>query len=149
MTIRWLLASLHLLALGFGLGAAYARARALRGTLDDAGLSRVFLADRWWAIAGVLWIVTGVLRAFFGFEKGTAFYMGTGLFHAKLGLVVLILVLEVWPMVTLMRWRKARRAGESPDTSAARTLARISHAQAGFVVLIVLLATAIARGMWR
>jgi putative membrane protein len=149
MTLRWILASLHLLALGLGLGAAYARSRALRGPLDAAGLSRVFLADMWWGIAGVLWIVTGVLRAFFGIEKGTEYYMATGLFHAKLGLVLLILVLEVWPMATLMRWRAQRRGGGTVDTSAARAIARISHAQAGFVVIIVLLATAISRGMWR
>lgn len=149
MTIQWLLASLHLLALGIGLGAAYARSRSLRGPLDDAGLSRVFLADTWWGIAGILWIVTGVLRAFFGFGKGAEFYLSTGLFHAKLGLVVVILALEVWPMVTLMRWRRQRREGQSPDTSAARAIARISHAQAGLVVIIVFLATAIARAMWR
>jgi putative membrane protein len=149
MTLRWILATLHLLALGFGLGAAYARSRALKGKLDDAGLSRVFLADTWWGIAGLLWIVTGVIRAFFGVEKGTAYYMGTGLFHAKLGLVVVILALEVLPMTTLIRWRSQRKRGETPDTSKARALAAISHAQAGIAVIIVLLATAIARGMWR
>lgn len=149
MTLRWILASLHLLALGFGLGGAYARARALRGPLDDTGLSRVFLADLWWGVAGLLWITTGLVRAFSGVEKGAAYYLGTGLFHAKLGLVVVILALEAWPMATLMRWRAQRRAGGPVDTSAARAIARISHAQAGIVFLIVFLATAIARGMWR
>ncbi|HMB70721.1 MAG TPA: DUF2214 family protein [bacterium] len=149
MELRWILATLHLLALGFGLGGAYARSRALKGTLDDAGLSRVFLADLWWGIAGLLWIVTGVIRAFFGVEKGTAYYMGTGLFHAKLGLVVLILALEVLPMTTLIRWRAQRKRGETPDTSNAGTLAKISHSQAGIVVIIVFLAAAISRGMFR
>jgi putative membrane protein len=149
MTLRWILASLHLFALGIGLGAAYARSRALRGTLDDAGLSRVFLADLWWGIAGVLWIATGLVRAFTGIEKGAEFYLGTGLFHAKLGLVAVIVLLETWPMITLMRWRAQRRGGGTVDTSESRAIARISHAQAGIVVIIVFLATAIARGMWR
>lgn len=147
MLTRWLLASLHLIALGLGLGAVYVRSRALRGTLDDAGLSRVFFSDALWGVAGLLWLVTGLLRAFAGFEKGTAYYLSTGLFHAKLGLFVVILVLEAWPMTALMRWRSQRRRGETVDTSAARALARISHAQAGLVVIIVFLATAIARGM--
>ena len=149
MTVSWLLATLHLLALGLGLGAAYARARALKGTLDDAGFSRVFLSDALWGVAGFLWISTGVMRAFFGFEKGTAFYMSTGLFHAKLALVLAILALEIWPMVTLIRWRAQRRAGQTVDTSKARALAKISHAQAGITVIIVFLATAIARGIGR
>lgn len=149
MTTQWILAVLHLLALGIGLGAAYTRSRALKGPLDDAALSRVFLADSWWAVAGVLWIGTGVMRAFLGFGKGTEYYMGTGLFHAKLGLVVAILVLEAIAMPTLMRWRKQRRAGQPVDASKARMLAMISHSQAGIVVIIVFLAAAIARGMWR
>lgn len=149
MTLRWILAWLHLLALGFGLGGAYARSRALRGPLDEAGFARLFLANRWWGIAGILWLVTGILRAFTGIEKGAAYYLSYGLFHAKLGLIVLILVLEVRPMMTLLRWRAQLRRGETPDTSSARSLAKISHTQAGIVVIIVLLATAIARGMWR
>jgi len=149
MIALWILAALHVLALGIGLGASYARARALRGPLDDAGLARVFLADGWWGVAGALWIVTGVMRAFFGFGKGTEYYLSTGLFHAKLGLFVVILLLEAWPAVTLLKWRRQRRAGGPVDTSRAPALARISHAQAGLVVVVVFLATAIARGMWR
>jgi putative membrane protein len=147
MTLRWIFATLHLLALGLGLGAVYARAKSLRGPLDDAGLSRVFLADAFWGLAGLLWLITGLARAFGGLEKGTAYYLSQGLFHAKLGLFVVVLVLEIWPMITLARWRYARRAGNLPDTSKARALAAISHAQAGIVVVIVFLATAIARGL--
>ena len=54
--LRWTLAALHLTALGFGLGAVWVRARALRGPFDPAGLHRVFAADSWWALAGALWI---------------------------------------------------------------------------------------------
>ncbi len=147
MTIRWLVATLHLLALGIGLGSVYARARALRGPLDDAGLSRVFLADNFWALAGFLWLTTGLARAFGGLEKGTAYYLHEPLFHTKLTLFVVIVLLELRPIVVLMRWRGQRRRREPVDTSAARTLARLSHAQAGLVLLIVFLATAIARGL--
>jgi len=143
----WLFATLHLLALGLGLGAVYARAKSLRGKLDDAGLARVFLADSFWGLAGILWLVTGLARAFGGLEKGTAYYLARPLFHAKLGLFVLVLALEIWPMTTLARWRFARRAGNLPDTSRARALSAVSHAQAGIVVVIVFLATAIARGL--
>ena len=47
LTVRWLFAALHLLALGIGLGAVWARGRALRGTLDPAGRRRAFAADSW------------------------------------------------------------------------------------------------------
>ncbi|MCI0434527.1 MAG: DUF2214 family protein [Gemmatimonadetes bacterium] len=73
MTLRWLIVSLHLLALPLGLGAITARARALRGPFDDAGLRRIFRADSLWGLAALLWISTGVGRAFGGLEKGTAY----------------------------------------------------------------------------
>ena len=50
--LRWLLAALHLTALGIGLGAVWVRAGPLRGPLDPAGLRRIFAADSWWALAG-------------------------------------------------------------------------------------------------
>lgn len=44
MAIRWLFATLHLLALGIGLGAVGARGRALQAELAPAELRRVFSA---------------------------------------------------------------------------------------------------------
>jgi hypothetical protein len=49
MMVRWLFAALHLLALGIGLGAVWARGRGLQGELDETGLQRVFYTDTWWA----------------------------------------------------------------------------------------------------
>jgi putative membrane protein len=147
MTLRWLLAAIHLLGLGIGLGAIFARARALRGTLDPAGLRRVFTADALWGVAALIWVATGLWRAFGGVEKGSAFYLGNSVFHAKMGLFGLILALEVWPMVTLIKWRSRAARGDGIDTSAARTLAGISDVQTALIVLMVLAATALARGI--
>ena len=147
MTLRWMLAFIHLLALGIGLGAVWVRARALRGTLDPAGLRRVFGADTLWGVAAALWIGTGVWRAFGGVEKGTTYYVTNPFFHAKMGFLFLILALEVRPMVTLIRWRARQGKAEAIDTSPARALARISEVQAVLVVMMVLAATALARGI--
>lgn len=144
--LRWALATIHLTALGIGLGAVWARGRALTGTLDGAGLRRVFTADSWWALAAVLWIGTGLLRAFAGFEKGTAYYVHNHLFWTKMGLLGLILVLEIHPMIVLIRWRVDLARGATVDTRAAPALARVSAAQALLVLLMVLAATAMARG---
>jgi putative membrane protein len=146
MWLRWLLASLHLLALGIGLAAVWLRAWTLRAPLDRDNLRRVFLADTFWAVAAVIWIVTGLLRAFAGFEKGTTYYLQNDAFLLKMALLGLILVLEVWPMVTLIRWRIAMGRGASPRTTAASAIARISWVQTALVILMVLAATAMARG---
>ena len=81
-----------------------------------------------------------------GLEKDTGYYFQNHLFLTKMALLVLILVLEVWPMITLIKWRRRVTAGEPPVTNTARALARISFAQAGLVVLMVFLAAAMARG---
>jgi putative membrane protein len=141
-----IVSALHVLALAIGLPAVYLRARALRGPLDDAGFRRLFAADNVWGIAALLWVVTGVWRAFGGLEKGTAFYLSSPLFWIKLGLFVLIVVLELRPMLTLIRWRRERGRGQAPDTSSARAMFVLSHAEMGLVVLMVFVAAFMARG---
>jgi putative membrane protein len=149
MMLRLTLAWLHLVALGIGLGAIVARARAIRGTLDTARLRRVFFADSAWGIAALLWISTGLWRLLAGTEKPTGYYVASHAFRAKMGLLVLILVLEAWPMVTLIRWRmRVARGTFAPDASAARRIAAISYVQAALVVLMVAAAVAMARGFW-
>jgi putative membrane protein len=145
--IRWLFAALHLLGLGIGLGAVWARARALRGPLDPAGLRRVFYADGWWGVAAAIWIGTGLVRVIGGLEKSMDYYLQNHLFWGKMTLLLAILVLEVSPMVTLVRWRIQLGRGETPDTRLAGRFASISCLQAVLVLLMVLAATALARGI--
>jgi putative membrane protein len=146
MSIRLLLAGLHLLALGIGLGAVWARGRALASPLDAAGLRAVFLSDTWWGIAGFLWIGTGLWRFLAGVEKDTGYYLQNHLFLTKMALLAVVLALEIRSVIALTGWRRRVSAGGQPDTTPARRLARISFAQAGLVVLMVFLAAAMARG---
>jgi putative membrane protein len=146
MTLRWLLAAVHLLALGLGLGAVWARGRALRGDVDASALRRAFYADTWWGVAAFLWIGTGLARAFGGFEKGSFYYLHNHLFWTKMALLAAILILELRPMITLIQWRREVARADLPDTRAARRFAQISFIQAALVVLMVLAATAMARG---
>ena len=143
---RLLLAGLHLLALGIGLGAVWARARALSSRHSAESLRAVFLADTWWGVAALLWVSTGVWRLVAGLEKNTAYYFQNHLFLTKMALFAIILALEVWPIITLIAWRRRVMRGEQPDVSAAPLLARISFAQAGLVLLMIFLAAGMARG---
>jgi putative membrane protein len=147
MTARWLAASVHLLALGIGLGAVWARGQALRSPPAPVALRQVFFVDTLWGLAAFLWISTGLWRLLAGLEKGTGYYLQNHVFLSKMGLLALVLLLEIKPMVTLIRWRRAVSRGETPDTRGAALLARISFVQAGLIVLMVFAATAMARGI--
>jgi putative membrane protein len=146
MITRLLLAGLHLLGLGIGLGAVWARGRALTSRLDAEGLRSVFRADNFWGVAAALWIGTGLWRILAGPEKDTGYYFHNHIFLGKMALFAIILALEIRPMITLIAWRRRVARGEQPDTRAAPLLARLSFAQAGIVVLVVFLAAAMARG---
>ena len=141
-----IVSALHLFALALGLPSVFLRGRALKRPLDRDGFARLFAADSVWGIAAVLWLVTGLLRAFGGLEKGSAFYLASRLFWLKLALFALVLALEVWPMTTFIRWRHVLARGGSPDTSAAGTLAHINHAEMALVAIIVFVASFMARG---
>jgi len=143
-----IVAALHYLALAIGLPAVFLRGRALKGTLDDAGFRRLFAADTAWGVAAALWVVTGLLRAFGGLEKGSAYYLQSHLFYVKMGLFLAIVALEIRPMLTLMRWRQARRRGSRVDTSRAPALFQVNHIQLGLAVVMVFVASAMARGLW-
>lgn len=92
-------------------------------------------------------MITGLLRAFAGYEKGTDYYLHQPLFHIKMTLFVIILLLEILPMVTLIKWRIALGRGSSIDTNRATLFARISHLQALLIVLMVVAASGMARGV--
>ena len=147
--LRLVLAALHLIALGIGLGAVWARANALSRPLDIAAMQRAFRADAWWGFAALLWIGTGVWRLFAATEKSTAYYLHNHVFFAKMGFLALVLILEIGPMITLIRWRQIAGRGTSawnPNPAAARRIARISYVEAMLIIAMVFAAVAMARG---
>ena len=145
--ISAVVSSLHLLALAIGLPSVFMRGRALQGSLDADGLRRLLAADNIWGVAAVLWIATGLLRAFGGLEKGTDFYLRSPLFWTKMALFLLILLLEVRPMVTFIRWRIELGRGLPVDTAVARRLYTLNHIELALVVVMVFVAGMMARGI--
>src|SRR5262249_28391956 len=128
MIISALLSAVHVLTLALGLGAIYVRGRALAGPLDDAGWRRLFAADDAWGVAALLWIGSGIARVFFG-GKEPGFYWHNGLFWMKLAMFGLVFVLELKPMLTFIRARRARRRQTAPPRFAVATFQRINTAE--------------------
>jgi putative membrane protein len=148
--LRIALAASHLLALALGLGAVFVRSGALLARpLSRRDLARAFKADAFWGVAAFLWIGTGLWRLLGSTEKSTSYYWGNHAFLTKIGLFGAILLLELYPMITLIRWRRAAaRGGDGwvPPEHTARRIAGIGHLEALLVIVMVVLATAMARG---
>lgn len=148
MLVHWFLAAVHLLAFALALWAVLTRGTAFaRLAGKDGNPQRVLMADNLWGLSALVLLVTGAMRAFGGFEKGTDYYLHQPLFHLKMTLFVLILLLELAPMVMLIKWRIALARGGTPVTVRARLYARISHVEALLLVLLVIAATGMARGV--
>jgi putative membrane protein len=147
--LRVIVAGFHLLALGLGLYSVLTRGNSLRDPLTPQSLQRVFRSDNIWGFAALLWIATGLWRLF-KLEKGTEYYFANSFFLTKMTLFLLIFVLEIWPMITLIRWRVSARKGVPPQdfvtAPVARRIAAISHVEALLVVLMMFCAAAMARG---
>lgn len=149
--LRIVLATVHLLALGIGLASIFARARTMNDvSVSPDALRRGFAADTWWGISALLWISTGLWRAIGGFEKTPSYYWTNHVFYAKMSLLVLVILLEIWPMVILIRWRVAERRGALPPAASmhatGKRIARISDVQTLLVVGMVIAAVMLARG---
>lgn len=147
MTLRWLLALLHLLALPMGVAGVYLRARALRALGRGGEAGAAVTADLWWGIAAFIWIATGLVRWLAGVEKPASYYSYNWLFHTKMTLLLLILLLEIRPIIVIGRWRGRLRKGQPIDTAAAHAMATTSTIQFVLVVLMIVAATGMARGI--
>lgn len=144
-----LVASFHYIALALGLGGLFMRGRYLRGLQAKKDLVQNLLAaDNAWGVAALLWIVTGLLRAFAGLEKGTQFYLQSPLFWVKMGLFLAVFMLEILPMVTFIRWRIALMKKRKFEVGSYHRLIQINHLQMILVILIPFVASAMARGIW-
>jgi len=149
----WAMATAHYLALGIGLGGVFVRGQGFRQALrgEPGGLARAFQGDNAWGIAALLWLPSGLLRAFGGLEKGTDWYLHNPMFHLKLTLFGLLFLAELWPMVTLIRWRIREAKGQPVDPAAAapalRWFVRINDAEVVGILLLVAVATAMARNL--
>lgn len=148
--LRITLAVAHLLGMAIAVGSVYSRARAFNDLRDRDGLRRGFLADNWWGISFGVLLGTGLWRAFASLEKTSSYYWSNHVFYAKMGLLAAILLLEIWPMVTLIRWRAASGKGVLPEIDTLRgtgkRIARISDVQLLLLVGIVTAAAMMARG---
>ena len=153
MIVRALLSALHLLALGIGLGAVVVRGGCLRdlrrSSQNDAAVRRLLRADSLWGLAALLWVATGLIRVFGRLEKTPDFYLRNGFFWVKMALFALVLLLELRPMLTFIRWRKLRSGGTTPAAGAGLApLIALNDAEVAIIVLIPLVAALMTRGAW-
>jgi peptidoglycan LD-endopeptidase LytH len=148
MTLRLVLAWLHLLAFAVGLGGVWARARALDDSLrnpeDPRAIRRALVGGAWWGVALVAWLATGLWRLFAGTEQAPSYYVASTAFAVKMALFLIVVALEIWPTATLLRWRRKK---SEPDARDVGRIEIISYVQCALVAAMAFAAVATTRGV--
>ena len=120
----------------------------LRDALTDKAARKIIAADTVYGISAGVLLVVGLSRVFH-FEKGATYYFHTWTFIAKLTLFILIGLASIVPTLEFLSWRRAVKQGQTPvvDADKLRRLRSIIHLELAGVVLILLMAALMAKGI--
>lgn len=82
------------------------------------------------------------------YGKGLAYYLHNSLFHAKLGLFILVGLLSILPTLVFFNWRNDLQAGRVPQVSArlGRLVIMTIRLELLLLLILPLLAALMARG---
>ena len=115
--------------------------------LDLARARRLIVTDIAYGICAGAVLLTGLARVLW-FGKGLDYYLHNALFHAKVGLFILVGLISVLPTFVFLNWRNSLKAGEVPQVSdrQARWVTLAIRLELLLLLLLPLLAVLMARG---
>ncbi|MDX2052948.1 MAG: DUF2214 family protein [Polyangiaceae bacterium] len=142
-----LFAILHLLSLVLGVACLLLRRGALARAREARDLAPVLYWDNWYGLVALVWLGSGLYRAFGGIEKGTDYYLHNHVFWLKLLVLLVLLAVEGVLMVTFIRWRIALAKGRPIDLTRRPRLVTLHHVEFWVIVVVVIAASTMARGI--
>ena len=113
-----------------------------------ASARKLQLADQVFGASSGIVLAVGLVRVFY-LEKGASYYFHSVPFIVKLALFVVIGLISIYPTLEFLSWRAALKEGRVPAVAPAklRTLRRIIHWELAGVVVLILCAALMARGV--
>lgn len=119
----------------------------LKPSIKKEQIKSLVTVDLIYGLSAIIVLTTGLLR-WFVYGKGYDFYMSIHLFHIKLTLFIIIVVLSIFPTIKILKWRKQIKRGEEPDITekGVKKLLMFIRIELLLMVIIPLLAVMIAMG---
>lgn len=147
MTLEAILASSHLVAILALVTFMSSQAALCRiEWMSAAVVERLVRLDVIYQITMVTLLASGLARIFWGI-KGPAWYWSQPMLHAKLTLVLVMLLLSIAPTLAFRRWRRALRAnGSLPAAVEVRKTRRLIMVQSHILPVVAVMAVFWARG---
>ena len=117
--------------------------------LSQQEADRIRKIDGMYGLSAILVLVVGFLRVLY-FEKGSEYYFANPMFHLKLTLFVLIGLLSIYPTIRFMKWKKLLVGKNSLilEDKEYHTIKRILNIELGLLVLLLLSASMMAKGVF-
>ncbi len=103
---------LHYIGIMILMGALLAEYFIVKQDISAAQIKSLANIDLVYGTAAVLVIVSGLLRWFVFDSKGAAYFNANPLFHIKLSLFVVIVILSLFPTMKFHKWLKQVMRGE-------------------------------------
>lgn len=150
MVLDAVLAYLHYLAMFVLFGFLTAEAVIIRRPLDAATVRLLGRIDLWYFGAAIAVLATGFLRLGLG-AKGADFYLSWWPIYVKVGLVLAIGMMSVYPTLAFIRWRRELdhdAAWPLPEAEH-RRMRRLVMIEVHLAALIPVFAVIMARGIGR
>jgi putative membrane protein len=114
----------------------------LKAEMTAAEIRRIALVDMVYGISAGVVLAAGLALWLGGIGKPTAFYSANPVFHAKLGLFVLIALISFYPTAFFLK----QRARATAAVAVPRSIVMVVRLELLFLLVLPLLATLMARG---
>lgn len=120
----------------------------LKPGISGAALEKLGRVDAIYGGAAMLLVLAGFGRVFLGL-KGSGFYIGNPVFWAKIIAFAALGLISIQPTMRILAWRKQAKAdpGFSPTTAEISGVRKLVHAETAALVLVVIFASMMARGI--
>ena len=120
----------------------------LKEELSVPRARRLLRIDFAFGMAAMVLLVVGLLRVFY-FEKGAGYYFHSIPFIVKLSLFAAVGLASIYPTMQFLSWRGALKEGRAPMVAPGtlRRLRMVVHAELTGLVIIILCAALMARGI--
>lgn len=115
--------------------------------LDLKRARSLIITDVAYGICAGVVLFTGLARVLW-YGKGLDYYLSNSLFHAKVGLFILVGLISALPTFVFVNWRNSLKAGEVPQVSErqGRLVISVIRLELLLLLCIPLLAVLMARG---
>lgn len=146
MTLDLLIRYLHFIGIFVWVSTLVSEWLLVAKQLPRATIKRLLRIDRVYGVAAIIVVGTGLLQ-WFVVGKPAEFYTSNGIFHAKVGLAVVVGVLSVYP--SLFFFRSSKGEDQTELIEVPNRVGQLINWQLALILVIPFLATLMAAGVGR